>query len=319
MKHYLLLGAGFSRNWGGWLATEVFEYLLGCPQIANHEGLKNLMWDHRLNGGFEGVLSHLQNEVARRRGSSIDEQLIRFTEALTQMFEDMNGVFDDPNLGVGNSVCDFLAHFDAVFTLNQDLLLERHYLASGNFHLYAQGKWGGCIMPGIRSLADTRRAIMLGRFSECRWEIGDKTDFPKSEQPYFKLHGSSNWADSSGNPLLIMGGNKSRAIQSSPTLTWYHGHFAQLLKDGDSRLMVIGYGFGDVHINSAILDAKESGLRIFVVDPNGADVVNTTRDAPIRAREPLEELIIGASRRRLTDTLSYDGVERKKLMRFFEV
>jgi hypothetical protein len=27
---YMLTGAGFSRNWGGWLADEAFEYLLGC-------------------------------------------------------------------------------------------------------------------------------------------------------------------------------------------------------------------------------------------------------------------------------------------------
>jgi hypothetical protein len=28
MQHILLTGAGFSRNWGGWLADEAFEYLL---------------------------------------------------------------------------------------------------------------------------------------------------------------------------------------------------------------------------------------------------------------------------------------------------
>jgi hypothetical protein len=29
----LLTGAGFSRNWGGWLANEAFEYLLGSSHI----------------------------------------------------------------------------------------------------------------------------------------------------------------------------------------------------------------------------------------------------------------------------------------------
>jgi len=28
-----LTGAGFSRNWGGWLANEAFEYLLACPEV----------------------------------------------------------------------------------------------------------------------------------------------------------------------------------------------------------------------------------------------------------------------------------------------
>ena len=43
MPHQLLTGAGFSRNWGGWLANEAFEYLLGVPEvdeyycIAEHE------------------------------------------------------------------------------------------------------------------------------------------------------------------------------------------------------------------------------------------------------------------------------------------
>jgi hypothetical protein len=32
MAHYLLTGAGFSYNWGGWLASEAFEYLLGAPE-----------------------------------------------------------------------------------------------------------------------------------------------------------------------------------------------------------------------------------------------------------------------------------------------
>jgi hypothetical protein len=31
---YLLTGAGFSRNWGGWLANEVFEYLLADKDIT---------------------------------------------------------------------------------------------------------------------------------------------------------------------------------------------------------------------------------------------------------------------------------------------
>ena len=44
MNCVLLIGAGFSRNWGGWLSGEVFEYLLGCPEIKNDHYLKELMW-----------------------------------------------------------------------------------------------------------------------------------------------------------------------------------------------------------------------------------------------------------------------------------
>ena len=42
MQNYLLLGAGFSRNWGGWVASEAFEYLLGCPEIIGDARLHDL-------------------------------------------------------------------------------------------------------------------------------------------------------------------------------------------------------------------------------------------------------------------------------------
>lgn len=47
MSDLLLIGAGFSRNWGGWLATEAFEYLLGSPEVARDPGLGRLLCDTR--------------------------------------------------------------------------------------------------------------------------------------------------------------------------------------------------------------------------------------------------------------------------------
>lgn len=45
--HYLLMGAGFSRNWGGWLADEAFDYLLGTNEIRHSPALRTLIWRHR--------------------------------------------------------------------------------------------------------------------------------------------------------------------------------------------------------------------------------------------------------------------------------
>jgi len=49
--HILLTGAGFSRNWGGMLAPEVFQYLLGCSELD--EELRRLLLRDR---SFEDVL-----------------------------------------------------------------------------------------------------------------------------------------------------------------------------------------------------------------------------------------------------------------------
>jgi hypothetical protein len=60
MHYYLLTGAGFSANWGGWVAAEAFEYLLGCPEILADDRLRDLLWEYQLKGGFEDALAELQ-------------------------------------------------------------------------------------------------------------------------------------------------------------------------------------------------------------------------------------------------------------------
>jgi hypothetical protein len=42
MSHYLLLGAGFSKNWGGLLASEVFNDLLSADELD--EFTRNLLY-----------------------------------------------------------------------------------------------------------------------------------------------------------------------------------------------------------------------------------------------------------------------------------
>ncbi|HLX14664.1 MAG TPA: hypothetical protein VKS24_05585 [Bradyrhizobium sp.] len=62
MAHYLLTGAGFSYNWGGWLASEAFEYLLGAPEIDAE--LRALLWQNKeAGGGFEDALAILERTM----------------------------------------------------------------------------------------------------------------------------------------------------------------------------------------------------------------------------------------------------------------
>jgi hypothetical protein len=45
MYHLLLTGAGFSYNWGGFLANEAFEYLLAATE--GDDDLRSTLWhDH---------------------------------------------------------------------------------------------------------------------------------------------------------------------------------------------------------------------------------------------------------------------------------
>jgi hypothetical protein len=110
--------------------------------------------------------------------------------------------------------------------------------------------------------------------------------------------------------MLVMGGNKAASINRHPLLTWYHEQFEAYMSEPDSRLMVIGYGFADPHINETIERAADANPRmlLFLVDPRGRAIL------PKRLAE-IDNA--GVSRKLLRDTLAGDEAERRKLMTFF--
>src|SRR5258707_12079174 len=59
-----------------------------------------------------------------------------------------------------------------------------------------------------------------------------------------------------------MGGNKSANIAASELLSWYEQEFRNALREPGARLMVIGYGFADTHINDDIRDGAAAGMKL---------------------------------------------------------
>lgn len=161
------------------------------------------------------------------------------------MFDDMNqGFFGIANFEFQQSqqktIRAFLTRFDAIFTLNQDLLLEHHYI-DHDVSLLSSGRWGGSALPGMRPFPNPD-AANPNSWAQRKWTPADQAEFAFDghHQPYFKLHGSSNWHETHGAPMLIMGGNKIREIGLSPVLSWYHQQFEERLYQPDTRLMIIG-------------------------------------------------------------------------------
>ncbi len=78
------------------------------------------------------------------------------------------------------------------------------------------------------------------------------------------------------------------------------------------------YGFADTHINNHIREGAAAGLKLFIIDPNGVNAIDTLRDRSLyNFGSSLQGSFIGASRRDLLATLTRDMVERAKVMRFF--
>jgi hypothetical protein len=309
----LLTGAGFSRNWNGPLASDIFNALLGAGLDERTCGL--LVEHHK--SGFEDALFMLQQAVATDPSLENKHRLDQFLGALRSIFNGLRQPWWDTEFEFQTDlrymVRTWLIKFDAIFTLNQDTLLEQRYL-DDNVLLGSNGRWQGWDIPGTK-LFGLEQPYYDSRLARTRARIPDPGRFILNPryQPYFKLHGSSLFvADESGKQILVMGGNKPGAIASNPLLTWYHREFVNHISRPGARLMIVGYGFNDQHINDALAAAAGQGLSIFLVNTAGYSIFDGRPDlAKIAAA-----VTGGISQRLLSTTFGDDRVEHGRLMEF---
>ena len=269
-KRALLTGAGFSRNWNGLLASEFFGRLISKTAIASNLKLRNLLLNE-IN--FEAALntaktSGFSAEYVELLENAILDVFIEHDHAIER-----TGYFSNEDIHM-YGVEKFLARFYGkdsgyLFTLNQDLLLERKFINYGTYPPYPprpslpgiepQPQWFSSIFGDLDPNGlppDYIRNIDSAFFSPS----------PLVKQfNYIKLHGSFDWRDKSGTELLVIGGGKADVIEKSPILKWYSEVFRSVCMDGDVRLFISGYGFADEHINEILaLGIREARLRVFI-------------------------------------------------------
>ena len=241
-----------------------------------------------------------------------------FAEMDTGFHNQRGTIFEFEFVSGRSLVRQFLAQFDAIYTLNQDLLLERQYFNDGHC-LINPGRWSGWTIPGMPPLHNPAEAFTGERVIPA-YKPSGQFELPTNMQPYFKLHGSANWRDENGRLVIALGGNKAGAIQASAVLRQYFERFNTDLSSGEARVMVIGYGFMDEHVNAVLVEATQRhNLKIFIVDPLGVEAAQENRTALIgRGPNRFQGSIIGASRRTLREILGADQVEYAKVLRFFK-
>jgi SIR2-like domain len=270
----LLLGAGFSKNWNGPLATEVTAHLMS--RLQGDAYLSDLL--NRMN--FEDALYELQKDyllISRGTYPLHEARLTAFQAALSDVFDRMNKQFQlrqfEFSQDISRSFGKFLTGFDAIFTLNQDLLLELHYHRRENVALWHNTQWQGAEMPGLRPLPHN------DPFDRTSMKWCPEAPFKHNArmQAYYKLHGSSGWVSDNGQQLLVIGRDKTGTIKQHPILHWSYQQFGSYLDRDDTRLMVIGYGFGDEHINQSLVEAHQAGKLklIYLVQPSGKAIISS--------------------------------------------
>ena len=266
----LLTGAGFTHNFGAPLARDVWASIFTNRHVQSRPRVRELLLN---NFDFESVYQEITdgNDYERADKDAMKVAVDAAYESIDLTIR--NFLFADKSSVNIYSVNELIGQFapprstrtkGMFFTLNQDLFIERMYTNDNTVSF-----------PGIQvhhNLA-ARQGQPLEAQDWCRLPTRSELENLKGALRhehflYFKLHGSHDWLDSGGTNKLIIGTAKEKSIQQEPLLEWYFEIFRAALMQPERKLLVVGYGFRDAHINDVIAEAvNKSHLRFYVVNP----------------------------------------------------
>lgn len=284
-ENILLLGAGFTKNFGGLLANEMWAEIFNHEKIQAQPRIKKLMledFDYEsvyysvLEGLYSKDEKNAMKEATKSAHKYIDDILIEhvkyhpFSNTLRNVtniisrFTPQVQKIEGPD-GKTTFIYPNDTYKSFIFTLNQDLFFERLY-DPGHVNF---------LIPGINNNSEWFTTYFNKPLEEsdyCKLPYEDELNYKDIllEGNYFliKLHGSCNWTSFDGSDTMVIGRGKTKQIQKEPLLKYYFNLFDKVLSQDQRRLLVIGYGFGDEHINRIISKAvEEHGLKIYILSP----------------------------------------------------
>jgi hypothetical protein len=273
-KNVLLTGAGFTKPFRGYLASEMWALILNQPEIYNYPKLRQCLLG---NLNFELVYDLIAKNENAEYGA--DERKA-FVSALEKAYEQLHEATCKHFQIEAYQLCRaLLSRFGRVkdneigiaFTLNQDLFLERHF-SMDLCNVSIPGLNGDTWFRARHSQRFEVEPIQLPSLEKVDGLASEFWSRKKQDLAYFKLHGSMGWRSTYGNESMIVGTTKASAIEREPLLRWYSCVLKQVLHASDRNLLVIGYGFRDPHINAVIAEGvSKHRLRLFVVSPQSPE------------------------------------------------
>ncbi|MEO8401065.1 MAG: hypothetical protein ABI597_04615 [Gammaproteobacteria bacterium] len=269
-KKILLTGAGFTHNFGSPLASEMSGLIFNA--VSSKELRDILREDFDYESLYQRVIQSQDYSVEMKH---------EFSSAVSGAYNKIDKLITNRPLSeildVGRFV-EFISWFDKIrgggfiFSLNQDLLIENHI---NNHTLYTLQIMLALQSPIVDVSNSYANPIASRKFN---YIIGDKdvdetiTEFNKKFSKdeasiyYIKMHGSQNWFRQDDQQIMIIGHGKRDRIKSDKLLAWYADIFKNQLALNDTKLLIIGYGFGDEHINQEIYNNRDN-LSMYVVNP----------------------------------------------------
>ena len=254
--YILLTGAGFTHNIGTPLAKGLWAQIFNHSHIQQAHSVKSLM-NQRYD--YEDVYHDI---LANESYSETDREAIRC--AMSDVFIDLHQIVK--SFGSGgrppafrmNSFVKFVRNMVVdsapvlMFTLNQDLFIEMWYSDPIS-------------LPGFTTAMRLSAKSDPSSYPMPTEADIEGTDYVNlSKLLYLKLHGSQNWLGKRG---MIIGREKQDQINEEPLLKWYLELFSSSVRRDDTRMLCIGYGFRDKHINEILVEGIECGMQLHVVNP----------------------------------------------------
>ena len=264
----LLTGAGFTHNFGGYLATQFWEHIFNLSISYRNPDLQLILKHNKYKYDFEEVYAALREKK--------DARFALYMSALDEVYGEIDGLVQEAlnqsqtNISL-HELRKWLGRFSGgskkagfIFTLNQDLFFERHGRLSSDFIPTFPGA------PRGSDCSSVQRSPGICKVALENTETLDKTIKQLGPVNVIKLHGSCNWMSTiDGSGAMAIGVNKNTSIMNEPILSRYQELFEKVLLSGSVRqLWIVGYGYGDPHINRIIAKAIETKeLSIMSIHP----------------------------------------------------
>lgn len=264
----LLTGAGFTKNFGGFLASEMWSQIYNHPRVQESSTLRDLLQE---DFDYESIYS----QVVTASSTFSEADSLRIQTAVESAYTNLDNAIKDWVFTVGAPypVCWYTMNrlfqlFNSsgsgkglFFTLNQDLFMERQ---------------SGMMCPGVPPIQSKHGALQsytLEKNNHVLLPPQSETDHAVETSMsghagyvYIKLHGSYGWKSSNNSSQMVLGRDKLKRISDEPILKKYFQIFEEAISEGNKKILVIGYGFSDPHINSVLAHgARDRGLKIYVI------------------------------------------------------
>lgn len=281
-QYVVLTGAGFTKDFGGFLATEMHEKILNSSKIQPFARIRKLLLE---DFDYESVYSKVMSEnYEAEEKKALSDVMFDVYKAMDDRTKDYcwnrnesRGV-SWPGASHILKVCTRVSNKKGyLFTTNQDIFVDRQ---CGHRSGFVPRIGGNQVGLGPRAQLKPEHYIQLPNEEEIERL---KSQFPSSgDLQYIKLHGSLGWLSANGGNKMVLGKAKMQDIEAEPILNlYYHSIFKPVISQEGCHLLVVGYGFADDHINSVIVEAaKNHGLKLFVITPSG----------PAKLKETLEKV-----------------------------